>query len=314
MSTLPTLKQRFRGCLLAMACGDALGAGIEFMAPETIQDRYGIVRDLIGGGPFNWPPGAYTDDTQMALALAESLIAHPEIDYTDLARRWIAWLRSEPPDVGNLTRNALVRAETYLEQDRDVLEAGETTWHIGGEDDAGNGGLMRTAPVALLLHEQTARMQEVAAKICALTHYDPRCRASCIVLCLAIAQMLRSGPGERLRLDVYAEAVEEISIKTATAVRAVETMDFDEVPSSGYTNDTLQAALWPATHRMELEEGLIATVNLGFDADTCGAVAGAVLGARDGENAIPQRWLDTLQEVDVIRETADRLYELATNA
>jgi len=306
------LHARFRGCLLAMACGDALGAGIEFMAPDEIMSRFGIVTDFAGGGPFNWPVGAYTDDTQMALALADSLIAHPDVDLTDTTRRWLAWLESGPPDVGNLTRDSLLLAQAYLQEGRDPREAGHEVWVATGKEAAGNGGLMRVAPVALRFVHDRRRLMKVANDTCGVTHYDPRCRASCVAFCLALRDMLLAEESGDVCLMDLARAVEDLSPETAEAILGVFDLDAGDVPSTGYTLDTLQAALWPAVRSLSLEDGIISIVNLGYDADTCGAVAGALLGARDGEDAIPERWLDQLQDRERIRATADRLCELAT--
>ncbi len=305
------MQSRFRGCLLGMACGDALGAGIEFMTPTEITTRFGIVTDFAGGGPFGWPAGAYTDDTQMALALADSLIAHPALDLVDLTRRWLAWLDADPPDVGNLTRDGLLLARAYLEEGRDPREAGEQVWLATDMEAAGNGGLMRVAPAALRFVHDRDRLMQAAADTSAITHYDPRCRASCVVFCLALQALLQSETPDALCLMDLADAVRALSPETADAVLGVFDLDAGDVPSSGYTLHTLQAALWPVERGLPLEEGIVSIVNLGYDADTCGAVAGALLGARDGEEAIPDRWQGQLQGCDRIRTTADRLHAVA---
>lgn len=307
----PSTRARFRGCLLGLACGDALGAGVEFMGPEEIRAKHGTVRDMLGGGPFNWGVGDYTDDTQMALALAESLLAAPGVDLDDLARRWIAWLDGDPPDVGILTHDALRRIEALRRSGGDLLSAARECWEATGRHSAGNGGLMRTAPLAMRYAYTPGILAERAATVCALTHYDPRCRASCIVLCGVLADYLGAAHQGRPRVDRHAEAVRALSEATAEAVLDVHKLNREDVPSTGYTLATLQAGLWPVERGMSFEEGVVAVVNLGHDTDTCGAVAGAVLGARDGEAAIPARWLEVLKDRDRIRETADQLYELA---
>ena len=305
------LRERYRGCLLAMACGDALGAGIEFMAPEAIKARFGLVTDFAGGGPFNWPVGAHTDDTEMALCLSESLIEHPQGDLADIASRWLTWLKSDPPDVGNLTRDGLIRAQSYMDQGEDPRLGGKGAWEATGCDSAGNGSLMRVAPVALLFAQHPERMLQLADETSQITHYDPRCRASCMVFCLALAEILTSDTRGVVDLKALADAVRELSEVTADAVLSVFDLDAGNVSTTGYCLDTLQAALWPMDRALGLEEGIVTIVNLGYDADTCGAVAGALLGARDGEGAIPDRWLKGLREADRIREAADRLYEQA---
>jgi len=297
-----------------MACGDALGAGLEFMTPEAIKERFGVVTDFAGGGPFDWPAGHYTDDTELALRLAESLIAYPNVNLADISRKWLEWLDSDPRDVGNLTRAALLRVRACLQSNRDPREAGQETWVATGRDSAGNGGLMRTAPVGLRYAWERKRLLEAADDICAITHYDPRARASCRAFCLAISQFLTEEGQRAIDLHALAEAVADLSPPTAEAITAVFDLEAADIPSSGYTLHTLQAALWPVERCMSLEEGIILVVNLGYDTDTCGAVAGALLGARDGEEAIPTRWLKTLHNVNYIREIADRLYEIASTS
>lgn len=297
-----------------MACGDALGAGIEYLATGAEGATRGIVTDFAGGGPYHWKVGAYLDNTDMALRLCESLIAHPEVDYRDIAARWIAWLETEPPDVGNLTRNALVRAQALLQEGRDPREAGRLSWEMTGRDSAGNGGLMRSAPVALRFALRREKLVRVANDVCTITHYDPRCRASCVAFSLALSEMLTAERPGCPDLGDLAESVASLSPDTAAAIRAVFDLDAEELPSSRYTLDTLQAALWPTERAMSLEDGIVMIVNLAQETDHCGAVAGALLGARDGEEAIPARWLSNLRGADHIREVANQLCDIVESA
>ena len=134
-------------------------------------------------------------------------------------------------------------------------------------------------------------------------------RACCIAFCLALQQLFTAEKRGCLDLALLADSVRDISQETADAILAVFDLEADQIPSTGCCLDTLQAALWPVDRALSLEEGIITIVNLGYDADTCGAVAGALLGARDGAGMIPERWIETLQEAKRIKQAATGLYE-----
>src|SRR5215211_1602510 len=154
-----TLIDRYRGCLLGLACGDALGGPIEFETRAAIRERFpGGLRDFIGGGWLHLIPGEITDDTQMTLALAESLACSGPLDMDDVAARFLSWFRSEPEDIGNTTRSAL----SYLANGVPWEEAGERVISES-PSAAGNAAVMRCAPVALRF--RTAPAQLVPASV-----------------------------------------------------------------------------------------------------------------------------------------------------
>jgi len=309
MSLADEIRSRFRGCLLGMACGDALGAGLENLTPDSVKARFGVVTDFAGGGPLAWPLGMHDDNTELALRLGESLAEAGPVNLPDVARRWLAWLDTNPPDVGRLTRDALLRVRVCLEQGRDPREAGREVWVATGGDSAGNGGLMRTAPVALRFVEDPVARDRAADEICAITHHDPRVRASCIAFCAALAGLLTGEEGG-LDLKRLADKAGKISPAAAKAILGVFDLEASALPSGAYALDSLQTAFWPVVHSLPLEDGIILAVNLGREADPCGALVGALLGARDGELALPRRWLRHLREAERIRAVADRLYAL----
>jgi ADP-ribosylglycohydrolase len=179
------------GPLLGLAVGDALGTTYEFSRME--QPGYptlatGPATDIVGEGPFGLEPGQVTDDTQMATCLARSLVEHPEVDGLDLATRYVAWYQ-HAFDVGNQTASAL----KTIESGADVATAGHRVWHASGRRAAGNGSLMRTAPIGVMLaytatrFERPEQLVEAALTDSLITHADPRCALACAAFDLAIA-------------------------------------------------------------------------------------------------------------------------------
>jgi ADP-ribosyl-[dinitrogen reductase] hydrolase len=294
------LQDRFRGCLLGLACGDALGAPLEFLSRDEIARRHGRLREMIGGGWLDTRPGEYTDDTQMMLAIARSIAERGEIDPADIAARFVDWYRTNPKDIGNTTRRAI-----------EHLAAG-THWHDAATHasrdmagrDASNGSLMRTAPIALFCFGDRASLIQQSLHVSRITHRNPLAMWSCVALNQAIAACLRGDP------NVIGAAQEVESTRVRTAVDAVPGLARDDISSGGYVLDTLQAALWCATKHDDVEEAIAEAVNLGGDADTTGAVTGALAGARGGARALPARWLEVLEGRDELIALADRLLEL----
>jgi ADP-ribosyl-[dinitrogen reductase] hydrolase len=299
----PTLRDRYRGCLLGLAVGDALGATLEFMSRADIAARFGTLRDIVGGGWLNLPAGEVTDDTQMALCIAGSLAEHAAFDGDDIAERFVAWYRSNPPDIGNTTRDALVRLAAGVPWQ----EAGQQTHKRMRPRDASNGSVMRCAPVALFARADSDANARYSADSSRITHANPLCVAGCVALNAAIAALLDDPSADGLAAALAATGNGEVRTRLAAApAQSAETLD-----AGGYVLATLQSSFWALASHDTLEETIIAAVNLGQDADTTGAVAGALAGARWGHAAIPTRWLDVLRGHDELLELADRLLELS---
>lgn len=272
-------EDRLKGALLGLAVGDALGTTLEF-SPRPAEP---VVSDMVGGGPFALKPGGWTDDTSMALCLADSLLEHPGFDPTDLMQRFVDWWRNGHNshagncfDIGITTSNALARFE----------HGGEP--YAGSTDpmSAGNGGIMRLAPVVLAFHGDPKRMREVAALQSRTTHAAREC--------LEYAALLADA--------IHAEVRGEGALETGHTR--------DTVKSSGYVRYTFEAAVWAVATTGSFREALLAAVNLGDDADTVGAVAGQIAGARYGMAGIPGDWLAKLAWREQIETRADRLIAL----
>jgi ADP-ribosyl-[dinitrogen reductase] hydrolase len=284
LATSDDVRDRARGALVGLAVGDALGTTLEF----SPRDSYPHLTEMVGCGPFGLQPGQWTDDTSMALALADSLIAHPQLDPTDLMDRFVRWWREGENsctgrcfDIGVTTRYALGR----YERTGDPF-AGETD-----EQTAGNGSLMRLSPVSLHCLHDAAEGRRIAAEQSRTTHAAPQAVEACIwffdLLRRAIlgepkAALVAPGPWEG-----HAAMRAVVAGTWAGKPRAA-------ISSDGYVIHTLEAALWAVAQTDDFESAVILAVNLGNDADTVGAVTGQLAGAIYGMSGIPDRWLAPL--------------------
>ncbi len=299
-TTIPV--ERFTGCLLGLACGDALGATLEFLSRDEIRARYGQLREMTGGGWLRLAPGEVTDDTQMATCIAESIVATGDFDPDDIARRFVAWLHTQPKDIGATTRRAL----GYIDRGLTWREAGERTYREAGGQGIGNGGVMRCAPVGLFRYADLPRLIADTRASSAITHADPLAQWAAVAVNVALRELLLHGQGPDF-IERVAGVIEERAV--AQAIRAIPYISEAEVRSTGYALHTMQAALWSLVHHDTFEEAVVAAVNFGDDADTSGAVTGALAGAREGEAAIPARWLAALHGCDALRTLASDLHE-----
>lgn len=297
-----SLIEKFKGCVLGLACGDALGGPLEFLESSEIRAKYGQVRDMVGGGRLRLQPGEYTDDTEMTLCVLNSIVENGgEVSHDDVAHRFVEWYLARPRHIGNLTTLAI----RQLVNGVPWYEAGRLAWRISGL--ASNGGLMRCAPVGLLDYRNLTKLVEESRSICLITHYDLRCRESCVALNLAIASLLQE---EKFSPDSLRGIV--LSRDVEAAVRTATTIDHEPPGTSGFTLDTLTLAFWALRRFDNFEEALIQVVNRGGDADTAGAVTGALLGAKFGLSAIPKRWLTSLRGRDRLENLSVRLCEFAS--
>lgn len=270
---------RAAGALLGLAVGDAVGTTVEFKR----RGSFPPVTDMAGGGPFGLQPGEWTDDTSMALCLADSLIAtNGQLDPADLMRRFVRWWRRGENsvtgrcfDIGNATRNALRRFE----------ETGEPLSGSADEHSAGNGGIMRLAPAALVAIGNEDRAAAVARMQSETTHAAPECLDGSEWLARLLVGAI-AGAGQAALSTPFAHGrVAEIA---RGAWRRKEAAD---IQSSGYVIHTLEASIWAVGTSASFEESVLKAVNLGDDADSVGAVTGQIAGAIWGRSAIPGNWL-----------------------
>lgn len=296
------LLDRYRGVMLGMAAGDALGATVEFQTPAQIAANYGVHRAIVGGGWLNLAPGEITDDTQMALCIARSLVARGGFDPDDIAARFVEWYRSDPKDIGNTTRHALA----LLDAGESWEEAGRLTHEAMRPRDASNGSIMRCAPVALATRGDAALNARCSADSSRITHANPLCVDACVASNAALAALLTNPDADPIAAASEAASLDEVRAAAEAARRGTPAV----LRAGGYVLETLTAALWAVASHDSPEDAIVAAVNLGNDADTTGAVAGALAGARWGAAALPDRWLDVLVDRDELTGVADALLAL----
>lgn len=288
--------EQIAGCLVGLAVGDALGAALEFLSRHEVRKRYPEgLRDMIDSRL--WKKGEYTDDTQMALLIAESLLERKGFRASDLAQRFHSWAKTAQ-DVGIQTR-AVVNMAGYVHDP----EGCSSRYHAAHPDSsAGNGALMRCAPISLFCLNSLDHLVEVSRASARLTHHDPKAQSSCVILNAWIQAAICRGVR-----DSRAEAIALLNGTERLAwhrLERIETYKEEDIASSGYTVHTLEAAAWSFLTTESYEEAVIRAANLGDDADTVAAVCGALAGAYYGFSAIPGKWRDVLKEQARIREIA----------
>jgi ADP-ribosyl-[dinitrogen reductase] hydrolase len=281
---LDDVRARARAAFLGLALGDALGATVEFMTPAEIRERHGVHRELAGGGWLHLRPGRVTDDTEMSLCLARAIDAAGRWDLRGMADRLVAWLRAGPVDVGSTVRKGIRR---YM------LEG--TLEGAASEGDGGNGAAMRMVPVALAALGDPEMMERRAIEQARLTHHHPLSDAACVHV------------GELVQLACLGRSKTRLLRATDALVRRVPAFALEPYRglATGYVVDTLRTVLHFFRATRGFEECLVAVVNQGGDADTTGAIAGAIAGAYYGPEELPGRWLRRLDPA--LRAELDRL-------
>jgi ADP-ribosyl-[dinitrogen reductase] hydrolase len=290
---------RYRGCLLGLACGDAVGTTVEF----SERGSFPPVTDMVGGGPFHLPAGAWTDDTSMALCLATSLVELGKFDPVDQMRRYCEWhergyLSSTGRcfDIGLTIRDALARFQ----------KSGKAFAGLPEPQAAGNGCIMRLAPVPMFFHPDAAEAVRWAGESSRTTHGA----AECIEACQLLASMICTALSGRSKDEVL--FTHEPNRFESAKVRAIAAGDYwgknaETISGSGYVIHCLEASAWCFWNANSFREAVLLAVNLGDDADTTGAVCGQIAGAFYGDEGIPPEWLSRLVMAEEICSLADRL-------
>ena len=304
------LFDRLKGTIYGQAIGDALGLGTEFMTNEDMAWKYphGIKHysDIFQDRHRKrWKIGDWTDDTDMMLCIANAVIKEKGVNLTSIAQNFKDWANGEPMGIGENTYKVLMIGD-YVEH---PLEVSKKVWEMSGKKAAANGGLMRTSIVGLF----PKAVEECAVNICRLTHYDPRCVGSCVI----VSELIHSLVYNEKRLSYHQivdmakkydeRIVEFVDLSMNTDIRALELQDEESV---GYTLRTLAAALWAYWNARSFEDGLLSVVRAGGDADTNAAVACAVLGAKFGFTATPQEYVDGLIYKEQLEEIVSGMIEL----
>lgn len=298
-------KDKIYGTIFGQAIGDALGLGTEFMSKTEVREKYPdglkeysqIIRDYHRA---KFQPGSWSDDTDMMLCIANAIIEDKGINLHTIARNFKQWVYApETRGVGQTTLKVLSIAE-YVVKPHQVAEL---IWRMTRTKNAANGSVMRTAIIGL----KKENVAQTAEDVCKLTHFDPRCVGSCVIVSeiinhliwhdeqLSYSQIMTIG-------NKYDKSIAEYIDKAY--YNGIESLELDEPSSIGYTLKALGSALWCLFHANDFEEGLLRVVNEGGDADTNAAVACAMLGAKFGYTSIPQKYTDGLtRKNDLMRIT-----------
>ncbi|MBE0481290.1 MAG: ADP-ribosylglycohydrolase family protein, partial [Dehalococcoidia bacterium] len=251
-------------------------------------------------------PGRYTDDMAMMLCIARSIVEKGCFDAGDVATRFLEWFDGDPVGIGRTTWLAL----SEMKRGASWLEASENAHRVLGGLSAGNGSIMRCAPIGLLDFRHEDRLIRDSIESSIITHWDPQARWGAVALNLAVALILLGQKCDMMKA-VREKVQQPDVVRAVSEVEKWRSIDFEP---SAYVLDTLQAALWCFLNTSSFEEALITAVNLGGDTDTVGAVCGALAGAEYGHEAIPVRWRDLLQDAEEIKRLAGQIYELAVPA
>jgi ADP-ribosyl-[dinitrogen reductase] hydrolase len=294
------LIDRFRGCLLGLAVGDALGTSLEFQPRDTFPP----LTDMIGGGPFDLQPGEWTDDTSMALCLAASLVEANGFDARDQMERYLRWrdhgyLSSNGRcfDIGNTVNQALRR----YARTGDPF-SGSTDLHT-----AGNGSLMRLAPVVLFYYPDHQQACDRAEESSRTTHAARQCLDACRYFAELLCRALDGWEKPELLGTPFLEGI------ATAAVREIAHGEYiyksrEDIHGTGYVVNSLEAALWCFGQTDSFSAAVLLAANLGDDADTTAAICGQLAGAYYGEAGIPAEWLEKLAHRKMIARIAEHLH------
>lgn len=307
-----TLQERYQGSLLGLAVGDALGTALEFKRPGSFPP----ITEITGGGPFGLPPGYWTDDTSMALCLAESLLACQGFDPADQMNRYVDWWQNGHLsstgrcfDIGGTVSRSLAR----------YLEDGDPYSGSSSPRTAGNGSLMRLAPIPLFFLQDPHLALQRAADSSRTTHAAPTCLDACRYYAGLILGALQGLPKSDLLTPYFSPIADGWASQPLTdEIAEVAAGSFrqrhpPEIQGSGYVVRSLEAALWAFYHSESFAEGALLAVNLGDDADTTGAIYGQLAGAYYGKRGIPESWLESLALRETLEDYATQLYQAALN-
>ncbi|HNC86295.1 MAG TPA: ADP-ribosylglycohydrolase family protein [Agitococcus sp.] len=293
------LQDKYEGCLLGLACGDAVGTTVEFKQ----RGSFAPVTDMVGGGSFDLKAGQWTDDTSMALCLAHSLLEQKGFDAKDQMDRYLRWYQEGYMsskgycfDIGLTILGALKNYALHQNP------------YAGSEHPrtAGNGSIMRLAPVPLYYLSSLEQTIHFAAESSRTTHAAEEAVESAKLFAVLIRMALLGHDKKQILFE------NEFYSNTTTVndLAQGDYVDKEEkhIKGSGYVINSLEAALWCFAHTNSFEQAVLKAVNLGDDADTTAAIVGQLAGAYYGVSAIPSAWLKKLFMAEQIKELAIKLY------
>lgn len=276
-----------KAMLLGLHIGDSLGATLEF---SNGRNEENLLKEIIGGGPFQWNVGDATDDTDMMMCILKSLSEKSKFSLDDISERFINWRRSKPKDIGRTIHEAI----------SDLILRGLDYGGIKGEFCRSNGSLMRCAPMALY-----DSSEEEIKKQTKLTHGEEICSLCDLIFIQALKDALAGKDKEEIYKNALARSKENQELYFS--LLNIKKTSWDQLNTSGYVISSLFCAFWALMNHDSFEEALVYVINKGDDSDTCGAISGALLGAYYGLEGLPERWLNKIQYRNEIIKLVENL-------
>lgn len=299
---------KIKDSIIGFAIGDAIGVPIEFQRRENLV--LNPIKEMIGDGSYNMPKGTWSDDTSMVLATIDSIINCKVINYNDIADRFCLWINEGKYtatdfafDIGNTTRSALKR---YMENQDNAI-------YCGGKEiyDNGNGSLMRILPLIYYFFYKNIDdddMVQIIRNVSSITHAHEISILGCYIYTQFIFNILNGCDIEKSYLKLQKEdynqyfQLETIELYNKILSQDIRDIALEEIKSSGYVIDTLEAVLWTILNTNNYRESIIKAINLGGDTDTIGALVGGIAGLYYGYETIPEKWLKDLLKLDYLIE------------
>lgn len=266
---------RIKGVMFGIACGDALGATLEFF---DLDENHVVLTEIVGGGIFNLEPGEVTDDTDMTLCVAKGILSNPENPINEIGSEWIKWYKANPIDVGNIIRIVI---NNYLNEKNWKVATKMAHDELDGES-AGNGSLMRTAPISF--YKDMEDVEKWSIEVSKMTHYDSLADEACLIYNKILYRLMNG------------EDKDKVIMSEIKDTKYVDILKFEKynLKPTGFVVDTLECVLWCCLTEDSFKDIVVKAANLGGDADTIAAIAGGIAGAYYGYDSIPDSWKDKI--------------------
>jgi ADP-ribosylglycohydrolase len=310
-----SVQDRIKGVIFGHAIGDAIGLGTEFLNKEQIKVYYpngfkNFNQIISDKHRSRWKKGEWTDDTDQMLCILESIIQHEKVVENDIAKRIHDWAYSGGRGLGNTVYNVISSPKFIFEPH----EVAKQVWLNSGKNNAANGAIMRTSIMGVWEFDNLENVKLNTEKIAKITHFDPRCVGSCFAVTSVISKLLQNETDCLKLTDFAIEHTKnyDIRIKEFLEIsknKSIEGLKLDEQKSIGYTLKTMGAGFW-ALQQNDFKKAILEIVNQGGDADTNGAVAGGILGAKLGFSGLPRDWIDGLLNKDKLNRLFDKLIQI----
>ena len=300
------MENKIKASIMGFAIGDAMGVPIEFTERNFFENRF--IKEMIGYGTYNVPEGTWSDDTSLMLATLDSIANCAGINYEDIMQRFLKWYQyaeytatDEVFDIGISTKKSLLN---YISTKLNAIDCGMNSFN-----ENGNGSLMRILPIVLYIDKMSLSTElevEILNNVSSLTHKHEISRVGCKIYCDFIKKLLHGKNKVQIvkEFDVkdYDKfySLEAINVYNRILSGEILNLKRDDIKSTGFVVDTLEASLWCILKSNNFEETIINAINLGNDTDTIGAITGSIAGIIYGMESIPSRWLDKLQKREYI--------------